>query len=482
MKLKKTLPFLALLTLTNWVSGQTLDQSNTGTNNWETCTTDGQIVGQSFTAGLTGKLSGIAIDFQINSCKNLTKYKFVADIISGSGYSGAILATDTVTIAVPFSRTMLPINFKNTPNITSGQQYTIRLTPTPKQICDTISSKPQYVCAQWLESASNTYTLGVPYLNGAVDNSGDDKYFNTYVLVCGEITDQSNTGTNNWETCTTNGQIVGQSFTAGKTGSLSSIEIDFQINSCKNLTKYKFATDIINGNGYSGAVLATDTVTISIPFTRAMLPINFIQAPKITSGQQYTIRLTPVPNQICDTISSKPQYVCAEWLESASDTYTLGIPYLNGAQDNVYDKYFITNITPNSFDTISVTSAGTYTSPSGNHVWTTSNTYMDTLTNAGGCDSIITIHLTIGTTGILKNNEKQTISVYPNPASDQIIIQVNSNLVGSSYSVADLFGRTIISGKISSEKSGVDLLGLYPGVYLISVGTGNKNQFKIIKQ
>ncbi|MBL4702907.1 MAG: LamG domain-containing protein, partial [Flavobacteriales bacterium] len=36
-----------------------------------------------------------------------------------------------------------------------------------------------------------------------------------------------------------------------------------------------------------------------------------------------------------------------------------------------------------------------YTSPSGNYNWTSSNTYMDTILNMGGCDSVLTINLTI---------------------------------------------------------------------------------------
>lgn len=51
--------------------------------------------------------------------------------------------------------------------------------------------------------------------------------------------------------------------------------------------------------------------------------------------------------------------------------------------------------------TINPTACDSYTSPSGNYSWTSSNTYMDTLTNAAGCDSVITINLTVNysTTG-----------------------------------------------------------------------------------
>lgn len=54
----------------------------------------------------------------------------------------------------------------------------------------------------------------------------------------------------------------------------------------------------------------------------------------------------------------------------------------------------LTIYTPTS-STLSATSCGSYTSPSGNYTWTTSGMYMDTLPNAEGCDSVITVNLTI---------------------------------------------------------------------------------------
>ena len=44
---------------------------------------------------------------------------------------------------------------------------------------------------------------------------------------------------------------------------------------------------------------------------------------------------------------------------------------------------------------ITVEACDNFTSPSGIYVWTTSGIYNDTIPNAGGCDSIITIDLTI---------------------------------------------------------------------------------------
>jgi hypothetical protein len=42
-----------------------------------------------------------------------------------------------------------------------------------------------------------------------------------------------------------------------------------------------------------------------------------------------------------------------------------------------------------------ISECNSYSSPSGNYVWTTSGTYIDTITNTTGCDSIITINLSI---------------------------------------------------------------------------------------
>ncbi|HEX5112921.1 MAG TPA: T9SS type A sorting domain-containing protein [Saprospiraceae bacterium] len=58
---------------------------------------------------------------------------------------------------------------------------------------------------------------------------------------------------------------------------------------------------------------------------------------------------------------------------------------------------FLISIEPCSPTTGSIDVSGceVYTSPSGNHIWNTSGTYQDTIINIAGCDSILTINLTI---------------------------------------------------------------------------------------
>ena len=77
---------------------------------------------------------------------------------------------------------------------------------------------------------------------------------------------------------------------------------------------------------------------------------------------------------------------------------------LNGAASNWVAGATLTPGTGTTSN-ISVSACGSYTSPSGNYVWNTNGTYIDTIQNVAGCDSIMTISL------IMKNSSASSISV-----------------------------------------------------------------------
>lgn len=75
-----------------------------------------------------------------------------------------------------------------------------------------------------------------------------------------------------------------------------------------------------------------------------------------------------------------------------SGIYMDTIPNVNGC-DSIM-TIDLTILSPSS-NTISEVACDSYTSPSGSYNWMVSGTYTDTLTNAVGCDSIITVNLTV---------------------------------------------------------------------------------------
>ena len=77
----------------------------------------------------------------------------------------------------------------------------------------------------------------------------------------------------------------------------------------------------------------------------------------------------------------------------------------------------ITNLTihNSTYATINQTSCNSYISPSENYTWTSTGTYKDTITNAVGCDSIITIHLTINEATYSTINES-ACNTYTSPS------------------------------------------------------------------
>ena len=122
------------------------------------------------------------------------------------------------------------------------------------------------------------------------------------------------------------------------------------------------------------------------------------------------------------------------------------------------------NVTTNSAAIWEVTECSSYTSPSGSYTWTASGTYFDTIPNAGGCDSLLTINLVLNETtasitevacqsylapdGVLYTNSGQYIAIIPNSLGcdsiisidltvntvDATVVQVDFNLTASNSS------------------------------------------------
>jgi hypothetical protein len=127
---------------------------------------------------------------------------------------------------------------------------------------------------------------------------------------------------------------------------------------------------------------------------------------------------------------------------------------------------------PNSSQT--QTALDTYTWPVNNQTYTQSGTYSDTLVNAAGCDSIVTLNLTLSYTGINELNTS-TIAISPNPTNGDFTLS-GLELFNSitSMTIKDVYGKTI---KVLDPKAAKFSLGtVKAGVYFLTITTGNKQE------
>lgn len=84
-----------------------------------------------------------------------------------------------------------------------------------------------------------------------------------------------------------------------------------------------------------------------------------------------------------------------------------------------------------------------------------------------------------GTAGILSNEENYTVNIYPNPASNFIIIESKLTITNT-FTLMDISGRIIRSGTFK-EREEIILESIAPGFYVIEVLSENHStQKKII--
>ena len=104
--------------------------------------------------------------------------------------------------------------------------------------------------------------------------------------------------------------------------------------------------------------------------------------------------------------------------------------------------------------------------------------------SSGSCsDTSNVVVLTVNNNvGINEFTQDNLFSVYPNPAKSQINVKADAKLLGSVYTIYDNTGKLVLTGKINSDNTVIELDNLSGGIYLFSVGENMKQTFKVIKE
>lgn len=104
--------------------------------------------------------------------------------------------------------------------------------------------------------------------------------------------------------------------------------------------------------------------------------------------------------------------------------------------------------------------------------------FTQTLTNANGCDSILTITVSLDFTSI--NEFTSNFSISPNPTSDVIYIKSDAGK-NTKYVISNLEGKTILFFETTNDNYLVDVSKLRSGSYILKNIESNQTQLLIKK-
>lgn len=191
------------------------------------------------------------------------------------------------------------------------------------------------------------------------------------------------------------------------------------------------------------------------------------------------LQMHELPNGGREPIIHSP--ITAKWV-SADKNWKAVVPVTKFSEFYAGDTATIQNFDCTNDSSVSLTVNNNF------YVWNydtlfTSGAYTDTLINKTGCDSIVTLDLTLKPTGMSEFNLASGIQVYPNPSNGIFNIRFENNDGQTrSVQVTNLLGEQVYTANLESSST-IDLSGLNNGIYFISVESeeGRPIVFRVIK-
>lgn len=168
-----------------------------------------------------------------------------------------------------------------------------------------------------------------------------------------------------------------------------------------------------------------------------------------------------------------------ESFEFGDGNYTTAGSYTYTSNDTAYTLTLTVNPTYNVTINDSITAGETYTQYGFNE--SAAGTYTQNLTTVNGCDSIITLHLTV-LTGVNEYNGMD-FSVAPNPAHDYVVVSVKNANEEMVVDLLDISGRVLRTQRLAAGESTLRLeRGNLPnGIYMLRLTIhGQKQTRKVI--
>lgn len=107
-----------------------------------------------------------------------------------------------------------------------------------------------------------------------------------------------------------------------------------------------------------------------------------------------------------------------------------------------------------------------------------STTYRVTGTTSAGCTatSSVTVQVSTGVEEIILNND---VTVYPNPAAQKLFVDFapQADIRNTEIHLLDMYGRLVLSAKVTTHQTEVNLLNLSSGIYMLKWTGNNQTLF-----
>ena len=167
--------------------------------------------------------------------------------------------------------------------------------------------------------------------------------------------------------------------------------------------------------------------------------------------------------------------------------FRFGADTLSYSSDNIaYTPISTYQEAGTNFSVLDVPGPGGCVDDTGNYTFLIQNDTLKFTLISDLCPSrplvISTYHWTEPVVGIQNVNPLSSINIFPNPTRDVVSIQSNLANQNSKYIVFDQFGRSVLTGTLTSEITLVDLHQLTAGIYFFQIGEEDKRVIKVIKE
>lgn len=134
----------------------------------------------------------------------------------------------------------------------------------------------------------------------------------------------------------------------------------------------------------------------------------------------------------------------------------------------IMDLYYSTLGSLNTYSNSTQSTIDSYTWPVNGQTYTQSGAYTAVIPNAAGCDSTITLNLTLSYSG-MDEDETAYFRVYPNPNDGTLFIQIKNEMFNEKFVVMDVYGRIVFEDKLIQSNNELDISQLASGNYFIKV-------------